>query len=137
MADTRQHVGHHWTQASPRDDTASIDAWKVAARPTYQRLDAISSNIGIQPINFRRSRHPEPISSKSTGDDLRVVIKQANPRRALLAVRIIEVDRYGVAFDRIDVDPIAQHGRELSAGDTRTDDNAVHRYLLQSSPSLA
>lgn len=64
----------------------------------------------VKTVHFGRTCDAKSIRSQSARDNLRAIVEQASPRCLLLAGRIVEADRDGIALHPVDVHVIA-HAR--------------------------
>ena len=100
------------------------------SRPGYQRIDANVANITIVAVEFGGSGDAEAIRTEAAADNLGLVVQQADPRRSRTTSRVVEFDRDRIAFDRIDVDTIAERSGETAAGNACTYDDRIRTGFL-------
>ena len=66
------------------------------------------TDVAIEAIELRRSGDAESILAEPAGHDLGRIVEDAHIGRGLLAFRRVQMDGYGIALHRIDVQPVAQ-----------------------------
>src|SRR5919206_101370 len=100
-----------WTCRSLSPRTRSSRSWISSS---LSRSTAACVTVD-PPFSEGRPGDAEAVGTQAAGDDLRGVVQDAHRRGGLAALRRVEVDRDRVALDRVDVQPVAEHGREPAA----------------------
>ena len=124
-ANDRHHARQHWSQPSPGRDSVCIHPRKESAGPSYQRPDAVSTNIAVEVIELGCARDAKTIWPKTTSHDLGVVIEETDRRRRRLRQLILKAHGDRIAFHRINVEPIPKAICKFAATDAGTYDNAI------------
>mmetsp|Transcript_8214 Transcript_8214/g.24182 ORF Transcript_8214/g.24182 Transcript_8214/m.24182 type:complete len:209 (-) Transcript_8214:775-1401(-) len=124
---------------------------KVVLAPADQRVDAVLAEVSrgqprysrgcresallpdviVVPVKLSRAGDAEAVAPEPRRDDLCLVVQQRDPRRRALARLVLHVDGDRVALDGVDVDSVAQLGREVARADARADDHSVERLALR------
>src|SRR5262249_7443977 len=110
---------------SPGHDPVCIHSRKEPAGPSYQRLNAISTDVAIEVIELGCARNAKTIRSKATGHDLGAVVKETNRRRRHLRQFVLQAYGDRIALHRINVEPIPKARCKFAATDAGTYDNAI------------
>src|SRR3954465_4398963 len=91
--DTRQHVGHHWPESAPGNDTVRRDMWELLTCPIDHRLDSVVADVFIEAIEFCSTCNPKAIGAEPACHDLCSIIQDTNLRRSFLTFRRVQVHR--------------------------------------------
>mmetsp|Transcript_39046 Transcript_39046/g.123000 ORF Transcript_39046/g.123000 Transcript_39046/m.123000 type:complete len:228 (+) Transcript_39046:490-1173(+) len=129
--DARHHRRHHRPEPGPRGDAHGRQVGKVVLAPADQRVDAVLPDVIVVPVKLSRAGDAEAVGPEPRRDDLCLVVQQRDPRRRALARLVLHVDSDRVALDGVDVDAVAQLGREVARADARADDHSVERLALR------
>src|SRR3954465_2191972 len=132
-ADCRHHVWHHRAKAGPWHHLRRVDLREMLSDPSCQRSDTIGADVAVEAVELCRPRDAKAILAQAAGDDLCRLVQQADLRRSSLALRRLEIDRDRIAFNRANVDAIAEHRRQPAAFNTGADDHAIR---VDDGPSL-
>ena len=131
LADAGAAFGSYggWERADwfPRDGESEHAADSYDRQPWF---DAVGADVAVVAIELRRAGHSEPASAQAACHDLRALIQQADPRRALHAGFIVQVHRDRITLDRIHVDAIAHQLRDMPAAHARADDHRIGGKVL-------
>ena len=114
--DTWQHVWHHGSQTAPGNNATGVDVGKILPGPANQWSNPVGADVVVDTVDFGSAGHSEAILAQPARDDLGRVVEQTYPRSPCLASFIVEMNRYRVSLDRINIHPIAQHAGKASAG---------------------
>ena len=98
---------------------------KLPASPTDKRFDAGGTNVAVKIVKLGCTRDAKTSWPETACHDLGAVVEQTNPWRGRFRRVIRKIDGDRISFHRINVEAVPQTPRELAAGDTRANDDAV------------
>ncbi|MCY1525917.1 hypothetical protein D9M68_609180 [compost metagenome] len=101
----------------------------MLAGPVHERLHAFGPDVHVEAVELGRARDAEPVAQPA-GDDLGGFVEQAHAGRGGAACLVVQVHADGIAFDRVDVERVAQPLGELPAGGPGADDDGVGGFAL-------
>src|SRR4029453_10660637 len=124
-SNNRHHARQHWSQPGPRRDLICIHSRKESAGPSYQRPDAVSTDVAVEVIELDCARDAKTIWPKATGHDLGAVVEKTDRRCRRLRQIVQQTHGDRIALHRINIEPIPNAICKFAATDAGTYDNAI------------
>ena len=130
------HPRHHRAEPRPRAPRPGRDRREVPLDQGRQRRDPAGADVAVEPRELRRARDPEPPLPEPRGDDLGAVVQKRHARRGGAGGRVLQAHGDRVAFDGIDVEPVAELRGEVARAHACAHHHAVVAHAVHLDPAL-